>query len=1025
MKKLILPAGRGRRLLTLVLVLGSLGGFETALGEAVAWAYQDDDTVITTDTTAPTITTFSIPATSTSLTVPIVAFSATDNVAVTGYLITLSSTKPSATASGWTLAPPTSYTFSSAGTHVLYAWAKDARGNVSASASASTTITLPSGGDTTPPTITAFSVPATSNSLTVPITAFAATDNVAVTGYLVTVASTKPSATATGWTPAPPTSYTFSSAGAKVLYAWAKDAAGNVSAPASASTTITLPTSSDTIPPTVTSFSIPTISGATTILILTFSATDNVGVTGYLLTETSTSPLASAAGWTSVPPSRYTFASFGTKTLFAWAKDAAGNVSSSKSAAINVVLPPIAGVPKSINSTSQNRSAPLQIQVTEQTFQQTSGYRVLAANDLGMHCADLDQRVASILPPYNILHAQVVKTGHVPVILDLNQVQVVYSAASNPQDPVQVNTIPASVFKTNFWNINPATGSTIAFDAFNPYYPAGFLALFRLLPDIGLPSPDLQQLYLGNGILVADQQQLPGISQPFTANLPQPFALFYKAFPFFINFPFGYTLSPINWFSAEGVPASPFDDVGRQNLYPLMRIQARAIAGNTLGLTAGSVIASLDTVTPISGEVNCRNCHSATTDGGNGSAMSGIVVATRFNDPMYGQVPVDVSIEWAYDTNILRLHDLRNGTSLQNTTPVSCQKCHYSPALDLAHVGPNNVNGRQQTTHHSFSRAMHFFHGSLGMFPPMPSPAGRDPAVRDYVLGQTCYQCHPGKTTQCFRGKMFDAGQACQDCHGNLSQIGNDFSQNAPGGGGFTLAGDFYTSSTTPRVPWANEPTCQSCHTGDVNSNLAKSSNVVVGPDGLRLIQAFHTNDANAKPIIAVNRRFAENQSGSGSTTKQVLFRLSVGHGGIFCEGCHGSTHAEWPNSVANANDNVAATQLQGHSGKIVECTTCHGNTLTSTDFIANFDANGWMKGPHGMHPVNGSWLDTHSSVYTSTSTPAGTCQACHGNLLQGSPLARTAVDRTYTLDNGVIKVIPKGTQVSCSLCHGNPLNGL
>lgn len=39
--------------------------------------------------------------------------------------------------------------------------------------------------DTTAPTVTAFTIPSTSNSLTVPITAFAATDDVGVTGYLV------------------------------------------------------------------------------------------------------------------------------------------------------------------------------------------------------------------------------------------------------------------------------------------------------------------------------------------------------------------------------------------------------------------------------------------------------------------------------------------------------------------------------------------------------------------------------------------------------------------------------------------------------------------------------------------------------------------------------------------------------------------------------------------------------------------------------------------------------------------------
>ncbi|MDQ1331892.1 MAG: Hydrogenase small subunit [Thermodesulfobacteriota bacterium] len=93
--------------------------------------------------------------------------------------------------------------------------------------------------DLTAPIVTAFSIPAGSGSLTVPIYTFAASDNVIVTGYLLTETATKPSATAAGWTAAKPVSYTFTSAGAKTLYAWAKDSAGNISASLSASVTIT------------------------------------------------------------------------------------------------------------------------------------------------------------------------------------------------------------------------------------------------------------------------------------------------------------------------------------------------------------------------------------------------------------------------------------------------------------------------------------------------------------------------------------------------------------------------------------------------------------------------------------------------------------------------------------------------------------------------------------------------------------------------------------------------------------------
>jgi hydrogenase small subunit len=93
--------------------------------------------------------------------------------------------------------------------------------------------------DKTAPIVTAFSIPAGSSSLTVPITTFTAGDNVGVTGYLVTESATRPLETAAGWSSAKPPSYTFQSAGVKTLYAWAKDAAGNISTSRSASVTIT------------------------------------------------------------------------------------------------------------------------------------------------------------------------------------------------------------------------------------------------------------------------------------------------------------------------------------------------------------------------------------------------------------------------------------------------------------------------------------------------------------------------------------------------------------------------------------------------------------------------------------------------------------------------------------------------------------------------------------------------------------------------------------------------------------------
>jgi hypothetical protein len=284
------------------------------------------------DAVPPTVTSFTLPATATSLTVPVTSFTASDNVAVTGYLLSEVSTQPLATDPNWTPSPPSSYTFATQGSRTLYAFARDAAGNISGALSATVTITL---SDTAPPTVTSFILPTTATSLTVPVTSFTASDNVAVTGYLLSEVSTQPLATDPNWTPSPPSSHTFAAPGLKTLYAYAKDAAGNVSGAASATVAITL---TDTVPPTVTSFTLPAAAASLTVGVTSLTARDNVGVTAYSLSENPAPPPATDPGWTPIPPTSYTFASAGTKTLYAFARDGAGNVSAPLSATVTITL---------------------------------------------------------------------------------------------------------------------------------------------------------------------------------------------------------------------------------------------------------------------------------------------------------------------------------------------------------------------------------------------------------------------------------------------------------------------------------------------------------------------------------------------------------------------------------------------------------------------------------------------------------------------------------------------------------------
>ena len=98
-----------------------------------------------TDSTKPQITSFTMPATWTGLTVPITEIGYLDNGDVTGYWLSENNTPPVAGASGWLEYQPTRFTFAAAGTDAVYLFIKDAAGNVSAVASVAVTVTAAGG----------------------------------------------------------------------------------------------------------------------------------------------------------------------------------------------------------------------------------------------------------------------------------------------------------------------------------------------------------------------------------------------------------------------------------------------------------------------------------------------------------------------------------------------------------------------------------------------------------------------------------------------------------------------------------------------------------------------------------------------------------------------------------------------------------------------------------------------------------------------------------------------------------------
>ena len=169
------------------------------------------------------------------------------------------------------------------------------------------------------------------------------------------------------------------------------------------------------------------------------------------------------------------------------------------------------------------RPVPLPQVANEQSGPAASSYVLLAWSELGMHCIDgKDYSTFSVLPPYNIVHSQLVQKGEPPVLVT-SGATIVYQ--STPDTNKSVNS--KSSTKTNFWT----------------YVQALFHANPK--PDVGLAGYAVQGK---------------------------------KASSMSYNATLGY------W-EAVGVPTVGYDDKGNFNPYPMAKLTAK-VAGKKVANTS-------------------------------------------------------------------------------------------------------------------------------------------------------------------------------------------------------------------------------------------------------------------------------------------------------------------------------------------------------------------------------------------------------------------------------------------------------
>jgi Cytochrome c3 len=455
-------------------------------------------------------------------------------------------------------------------------------------------------------------------------------------------------------------------------------------------------------------------------------------------------------------------------------------------------------------------------------------------------------------------------------------------------------------------------------------------------------ADDLYHFYTSNNVSFERDEGVHGPASqgqwmPGQSNQPQPFTLFDSTRAIF---------------TAPYIPITPTDNRGAKNYFPLYKVVA-------IDKTSQELLATTVVPLPMAEPMRCQVCH-----------QTGGVAADERTSERFG------SLEWSSNPdaannakeNIAILHSVSAGIDLTIRQPYLCAECHYSPIADPDGRGPE---GDYQTRRNPLSISIHAWH-SLDRDRQVPLDNGQ--ALIPENGEASCKICH-GSEQPYTRGSMHSQGIVCQDCHGGLAALGKS-----------PLVG-----AGAARQPFADEPRCESCHTGDELSHLG---------DALVLRRAYEDGDQFATPRLAANRRFAEEPD--------TLYRSSVGHGGVSCMSCHGSPHAEWPVSTAGTHDNDIASQLQGHVGSIIECAACHGPGLELS-----------LRGPHGLHNIDDpDWVMGHGSFYAAD--PAA-CQSCHGADLLGGRLSRAAASRSFALPDGRTRDYDTDQPVGCADCHALP----
>lgn len=404
-------------------------------------------------------------------------------------------------------------------------------------------------------------------------------------------------------------------------------------------------------------------------------------------------------------------------------------------------------------------------------------YNISINYELGMHCTGFDFSYCCVLPPYNSIQAQVIKTARG----DKKWPEVV---EADPEDHTvlkdgrkrfklaygHIDNTYSEGSKLAYWNVPYDVNGDGKYGDNENVANAYFTHLY-VYKDLKGTNPkgtskDSEKLFVGMQIPVPQDNGPAGAAAPspmkggFLHYTGEEGTIVYTKSPVLDNVPIVLT-NPGIW-DALGLPLTPFNDsAAAKNPLTLVESDIQPFQEawvSLLDADSGEPVIDSHTGKPVTfvgtnpiDIPNCANCHASKT--ANGSKYNLYKGEYAFWKGL-GASDWIASLK-ATSVSILEMHDDKNGTSFlknyrQGTRditnrlgrdPVLCQKCHADNVIGvLASKKMKNKSGKEIQVP-PLTQAIHTVHQTKA---PLPDAEGRT---------ASCQGCHPAHRQD---GKMDD-----------------------------------------------------------------------------------------------------------------------------------------------------------------------------------------------------------------------------------------------------------------------------